>query len=241
MERRETPAAGPTVRAATGAVRLWAWLFPAPAGTGAAILGHQRQALRRQVPILVAVTFAIAALTGILFYPLVPPALNIAWVAVVWLMGALSLMRWSQSRRFVQQRPATARFVRRSIMANAIPGIVWGASALIFFVPERVELQVFLICVLAGMSAGIVAAAPSMPAAALAYVLPAMAPMTVLLLASQTRTGVVMGLMAVIYVGALVFMLRNGYRSFCDGVIAEERARQAEELLRDSIEAIADG
>jgi signal transduction histidine kinase len=241
MDRRELPAAGRIGRARSAAARLWAWLFPAPAGVGAAILGHQRQALRRQVPILVAVTFAISALAGILFYPRVPPLLNIGWVAMVWLMGALSLLRWTQSRRFVQQRPATARFVRRSIVANAIPGIVWGASALIYFVPERIDLQVFLICVLAGMSAGIVAAAPSMPAAALAYVLPAMAPMTLMLLASGTRTGVVMGLMAVIYVGALVFMLRNGYRSFCDGVIAEERARQAEEVLRDSIEALADG
>src|SRR6185295_2000933 len=34
---------------------------------------------------------------------------------------------------------------------------------------------------------------------------------------------------------------RNGYRSFCDGVVAEERARQAEEVLRDSIEALSDG
>ncbi len=241
MDRLETPAPGQALRAKIGAARLWAWLFPEPGGVGAAMLGHQRQALRRQVPVLVAVTFAISALTGVLFYPLVPAAQNIGWVAVVWFMGALSLLRWTQSRRFVRQRPATARFVRRSIAANAIPGMVWGASALIFFVPERVELQVFLICVLAGMSAGIVAAAPSMPAAALAYVLPAMAPMTILLLASGTRTGVVIGLMAVIYVGALVFMLRNGYRSFCDGVIAEERARQAEEVLRDSIEALADG
>ena len=241
MDRIETPLADKGGRAADAAARLWAWLFPAPAGNGAALLGHQRQALRRQVPILVAVTFAISALTGILFLPRVSPVLTIGWVAIVWLMGALSLLRWKQSRQFVRQRPATARFVRRSILANAIPGIVWGASAFIFFVPERLDLQVFLICVLAGMSAGIVAAAPSMPAAALAYVLPAMAPMTILLLASGARTGVVMGLMAVIYVGALVFMLRNGYRSFCDGVIAEDRARQAEEVLRDSIEALSDG
>ena len=91
------------------------------------------------------------------------------------------------------------------------------------------------------MSAGIVAAMPSMPAAALAYVLPTMMPLTIQLLLTGTRTGVVMGVMAVIYMGALVFLLRNGYRSFCDGVIAEERARQAEEVLRDSIEALSDG
>ena len=241
MDRSETPLADRAGRAKGAAARLWAWLFPTPAGIGAALLGHQRQALRRQVPVLVGVTLAISALTAVLFFPRVSPALSLGWAALVWLMGALSLLRWRQSRRFVQQRPATARFVRRSILANAIPGIVWGASALIFFVPDRIELQVFLICVLAGMSAGIVAAAPSMPAAALAYVLPAMTPMIVLLLASGTRTGTVMGLMALIYVGALVFLLRNGYRSFCDGVIAEERARQAEEVLRDSIEALGDG
>ncbi len=241
MNRRNTPAAGHAGRANGPAARLWAWLFPAPTGIGAAMLGHQRHALRRQVPILVAVTFAISAFTGIFFHPHVPPALNLAWVVTVWLMGALSLLRWRQSRRFVQQRPATTRFIRRSILANAIPGVVWGAAALIYFVPDRIELQVFLICMLAGMSAGIVAAAPSMPAAALAYVVPAMAPMIAMLLVSGTRTGAVLGLMATIYAGALVFMLRNGYRSFCDGVFAEERARRAEEVLRDSIEALADG
>jgi signal transduction histidine kinase len=241
MTRAGPPGAEHSDKAGGAAARLWAWLFPPPAGVGGALLGHQRQALRRQVPVLVFVTWAISALTGVVFFPLVRPELNLGWVALVWLIGALSLVRWSQSRRVVQPRPATARFVRRSILANAIPGIVWGAAAVIFFVPERIELQVFLICVLAGTSAGIVAAAPSMPAAALAYVLPAMIPMTVQLLAAGTRTGAVMGVMAVIYIGALLFLLRNGYRSFCDGVAAEERARQAEEVLRDSIEALSDG
>lgn len=126
MNPRNTPAAGHAGRANGPAARLWAWLFPAPTGIGAAMLGHQRHALRRQVPILVAVTFAISAFTGIFFHPHVPPALNLAWVVTVWLMGALSLLRWRQSRRFVQQRPATTRFIRRSILANAIPGVVWG-------------------------------------------------------------------------------------------------------------------
>jgi signal transduction histidine kinase len=241
MGRDDTPLAEHDGRAKSWGARVWAWLFPTPAGIGGALLGHQRQALRRQVPILVFVTWAISALTAAVFYPLAAPLPNLAWVSLVWLMGALSLWRWNESRRVAQPRPATSRFVRRSILANAVPGIVWGASALIFFTPERMELQVFLICVLAGMSAGIVAAAPSMPAAALAYVMPAMMPMTILLLGTGLRTSVVMGVMAVIYMCALLFLLRNGYRSFCDGVIAEERARQAEEVLRDSIEALSDG
>ena len=63
-----------------------------------------------------------------------PPAFNLSWVALVWFVGALALWRWDRSRRVPQQRPATARFVRRSIFANAVPGFIWGASALIFFV-----------------------------------------------------------------------------------------------------------
>jgi len=241
MNHAGPPVAEHSDKASGVAARLWAWLFPPPAGVGGALLGHQRQALRRQVPILVFVTWAISALTAAVFYPLVAPALNLAWVGLVWLMGGLSLWRWSQSRHIAKPRPATVRFVRRSILASAVPGIVWGASALIFFTPDRMELQVFLICVLAGMSAGIVAAAPSMPAAALAYVMPAMVPMTIQLLGTGVRTSVVMGVMAVIYMCALVFLLRNGHRSFCDGVVAEERARRAEEVLRDSIESLSDG
>ncbi|HEY7608961.1 MAG TPA: PAS-domain containing protein [Alphaproteobacteria bacterium] len=240
MDHSAAQEAGKSQHATGAAERAWAWLFPVPAGIADPMLTHQRKALRRQVPILIAVNFSISALTAAVFWPLVAPSYNLAWLALVWFVGALSLWRWDRSRRIPHQRPATARFVRRSIVANAIPGVVWGASALIFFVPERVELQLFLVCVLAGMSAGIVAAAPSMPAAALAYALPAMVPLTIQLLATGTRTGVVMGIMAAIYMGALVFLLRNGYRSFCDGVAAEERARQAEEVLRDSIEALGD-
>ncbi len=216
-------------------------MFPAPTGIGRAMLGYQRQALRRQVPILVGVNLAISALIAVVFFPRVSPALNIGWVALAWLLGVASLWRWNRSRRVVQQRPATARFIRRSIVANAVPGLVWGASAFIFFIPDSVELQLFLVCVMAGMAAGIVAAAPSMPAAALAYALPAMLPLTTQLLVTGTRAGTIMGLMAVIYISALVFLLRNGYRSFCDGVAAAERAHQAEEVLNDSIEALADG
>jgi len=244
MQQGTAPAVSNAVPPMGAAARLWqrawAWLFP-DSGLDSALLAHQRQALRRQVPILVGVMWSISALIGIVFWPMVSHPLTVAWIAIVWGLGGISLLRWNQSRRIVNTRPPSRRFIRRTILANAVPGIAWGAAALIFYVPDQLELQLLLACVLAGMSAGIVAAAPSMPAAALAYVVPTMLPFTIQLIASGTRAGVVMGIMALIYVAALIAMLRNGYRSFCDGVEAEERARQAEEVLRDSIEALDDG
>ncbi len=241
MEQGGPPSATLPGRSKGAGARLWAWLFPVPSGIGGPLLSHQRKALRRQVPIFVAVMWVLSALVGVVFFPFVEPVPGLGWLALVWLTGALSLWRWNHSRRIAHQRPATARFIRRSILANAVPGAIWGASALILFAPERMDLQLFLVCVLAGMSAGVIAAAPSTPAAALAFVLPTMTPITLQLLAGGTRTGVVLGLMAAIYVATLVFLLRNGYRAFCDGVVAEERARRAEEALRDSIDALDDG
>ncbi|MCW5773281.1 MAG: PAS-domain containing protein [Rhodospirillaceae bacterium] len=221
--------------------RLWERLFPIPPVPPAVLLAHQRRTLRLQVPILLAVIFVAATLVGIVFWNVVPKAHTIGWVGALWLYCTFGAWRELARRHVPNPRPPTLRFVRRSIVSNLIPGLIWGAAATLFFVPDRFDLQVFLVFILGGLSAGMVAAAPSMPAAALAFVLPTTLPLCVEMFRRDTQPSTVIGIMIAIYVAALLLMLRNGYRSFCDGVVAEERAKQAEEVLRDSIEALDDG
>jgi len=229
------------VRPRSAAQRLWSSLFPPPPVPEAVVLAHQRRALRRQVPILLAVLFTAAALVGIVFWDVADRGIVVAWVGAQWIYCALGAWRWRRRNRVANPRPPTRRFVRRSIVTNLIPGIIWGSAAILFFAPDRFDLQVFLVFMLAGMSAGMIAAAPTMPQAALAYVLPTMLPLGVHMFNVGTQPANAIAIMCAVYIAALFFMLRNGYRAFSDGVVAEERARQAEEVLRDSIESLDTG
>jgi signal transduction histidine kinase len=226
---------------ASTAARAWKWLFPPAPVSEASLLAHQRSALRRQVPVLLSVLFIASILLGYAHWGAVDAQILVAWVGANWLYCGYGAWRWRLRLRVAHPRSPTRHFAHRALIHNLVPGAIWGAAAVLFFVPERFDLQIFLVFMLAGMAAGMVAAAPTMPAAAVAFVVPTLVPLGVQMFAIGTRPASVIATMICVYLAALLFMLRNGYTAFCDGIVAAERAQMAEEVLRDSLEALHDG
>ena len=103
------------------------------------MLSHQRRALRRQVPILLAVLFVASGLVALVFWNHDNRAAVLAWLGVQWLYFAFGAWRWWRRARIENPRAATKRFVRRSIITNLLPGVIWGSAAILFFTPDRFD------------------------------------------------------------------------------------------------------
>jgi signal transduction histidine kinase len=221
--------------------QLWHALFPPPGQGIAELRMGQRQVVRRLIPIQAATMVAIGSLLVIVLGNSAGSEAALLWLAAVFTFSARSAWRWHATRKRIADRPPSPRFEARVVAGNLLPGLLWGAAGILFFVPAEIELQIFLVLMLAGMSAGMVAGASSLPMAALAFVVPTLLPIAIQMALQGTRLGVVSGLAIVVYLAALVAMIRAGYRSYCDTVQAGVKARRAEERLRASIEALDDG
>jgi signal transduction histidine kinase len=130
--------------------------------------------------------------------------------------------------------------LRRAFWHTLVAGGLWGVAAYVLWPVGQIELQMFLLLVLAGLSAGMVASLPSCPAIVFAFCVPALLPAVLHEFALGTRLGLILGAIVAIYFVALVMLTASGYRAFIAGVVAEQRALAAERRLLDSIEAVAD-
>ena len=78
----------------------------------------------------------------------------LGWLAFQWLHSALSAWSWWQ----VRQRPASVRSAPRRIRAargsSAISGLSWALALPLLWPPDRLDLQLLMICMLIGMTAG---------------------------------------------------------------------------------------
>jgi two-component system, sensor histidine kinase len=125
-------------------------------------------------------------LTGpILFMPLLPAVLAVSlWGRVnsiglgIWLVAAVSvpLMRYALLRWYRRQRADVARAAKWAqwITRTALfDGLVWGIAGVAFLLHESVPLQMLLITMIVGISAGSIFVTSFWPATEYAYSIPA--------------------------------------------------------------------
>lgn len=91
----------------------------------------------------------------------------------------------------------------------ALSGLGWGSVGIFLFPDASLPYQLFLAFVLAGMTAGSVAACSSMLAGFLLFAVPALLPFTIRFLAQSDDLHLAMGAMTVLYTVLLVFLARS--------------------------------
>ena len=91
----------------------------------------------------------------------------------------------------------------------ALSGIGWGAAGIFLFAEASLPHQLFIAFVLAGMTAGSVAACSSMLAGFLLFVVPALLPLAIRFLAQGNDLHLAMGAMTVIYTILLMLLARS--------------------------------
>jgi signal transduction histidine kinase len=224
-----------------GSMAWWRRFYRPPAGSGDWLRTCQRAAIVRHTPTLVIVMLVNSLLIGAVFWDSAGPWRVAGWTSAVWLASALAWASARAARRRGLQRIPSANFLPRAVLRMLFPGAIWGSTALVFFAPGHFDLQLVLVFVLAGMSAGVVASGASVPPVALAFVLPALLPLTAQFLLHGSRASIAMGALSLVYIVALAALLRIGHEAFHDMVAAGERAHTAEERLRESCEAVGDG
>jgi len=224
-----------------------AGLLDVSAAERAEIELSQVQAFRQQLAVLGAAPFVNAVLVAVVFFGRVENWLLAIWLAAVWFAAIRCLVSWRRHRA----RPPIAAVkpgqIERIGRSGWIAGALWGSIGILFFQPDSLPHQLFLVFVLGGMAAGATAGLSFLPVLSIGYVVPLVVPLCVRLAVEATPIELAMGAMLSVFAATLLFMGRANYRAF----IAAQRTRlhvaalaaqveQSRAKLTDAIESIPD-
>jgi two-component system, sensor histidine kinase len=137
-----------------------------------AVLAEQLRVLYIEGQRLILTGVATALILVWVLWDHIPHAVLLGWLAV---FGVYSLVRAAMARAW-RRRAATdtdhRAWLRRVQWALAVGGSIWAAACFLFYVPDRIEYQLFLVTMLLGaVVSGLVTLAVYLPAY-LAFVTP---------------------------------------------------------------------
>jgi C4-dicarboxylate-specific signal transduction histidine kinase len=139
-----------------------------------------------------------------------------AWFAALFALSLARLASWDAHRK----HPATAETARRwaaAFTAGAFAnGLLWGGSALFFLDGLDLPGRVLLAFLLGGMAAGSAGSTAGHFPAFLAFTVPALAPLTIRLVATGDGTQVAMGAMLLLFGGAVTLIARTSGQALAD-------------------------
>lgn len=165
----------------------------------AALNAEQIKLAYAQLPAGLLASLVNAPLVSIALWGETPSFRIVAWLAAVGVLTVWRYLTLLQYRSNAADAAGAETWGRRFRLGAALSGISWGAAGFWLFPAHSDAHQMLLGFVLGGMVAGGIATLSSLPRAYLLFMLPAIAPFLVRMLAFGGQSHVFMGLMVVVF------------------------------------------
>jgi PAS domain S-box-containing protein len=161
-----------------------------------------------------------------------------AFIVLVSLTRAAFLLAYHRSVRTDRN---TARWLNLFRAGVVLASIAWGSAGVLLFPSHDFAHQMFLLFLVAGISAGSVAAYSADRVSATVFSLSVVAPCLFSLFQEGDKMSIAMALAGLVYVIFLVVSLRNIERSTMDNIRLQIEALTREALLRTTLESADEG
>ena len=198
--------------------------------------GQQIELVYAQAPVALTAAFAVSLLVSIGLWSVVEHSLLLIWTGVQFLqtvirLGLVFLYRKAEPAEKEDQRWAVLFF-----SGALVSGIIWGCAGLFLDISWPVEYQVLIIMCLAGILAGAISTYAVMMSIYAAFMVPAILIPAQSMLVQENSQHNVMGLLFIVFAGALLAIARN----YNNSILKSLRLRQENgDLLREMMAANA--
>lgn len=222
-------------------------MFPAKSGqqqtgqaTGAAVLAEQLRLLYSQARPALITSLIVAGVAAALLGNTAEGLGVACWlIGLVIVTGARLLL----VTRFLQRKspPQEPCWLRRYVTGALLGGLAWGASAWLWSPAWSSPAQIFLLLLLAGVTAAAIPANAVCLSAFVAFLLPALLPIAFVLMSAGAEIYVGMGAVVLLYAGFLfltaraygaslqqALQLRFENQHLIEGLVGANRALEAE-------------
>ena len=154
-------------------------------------------------------------------------------VLVVLLRVALTI---GYQRTSAEGDIATPIWLLRFRLGTLLAGMAWGSAGLLLFPADYPQHQLFLVFMLAGLTAGGVISYSADLASALVFAVLALTPIIIRLSLVDDGLYVAMSLAVMLYLGFMVMSLRHINRNTYDNIVLRIEAAEREETVKTSEE-----
>ncbi|RKZ66710.1 MAG: hypothetical protein DRQ48_10555, partial [Gammaproteobacteria bacterium] len=167
----------------------------------------QVQVLHQQVQTELIISMLVAAIVATVFWNTAPYELLITWaVAVVVSVGGRSL--FINNDNYEDSRKDIDVWGQQYITGATISGICWGALGIIAAIYGDLPRQIFVLVTVAGMSLTAYVSMQSSPRTIIAFVIPALLPVTALFFYQGDTLSLALGTLAIIFAAVMLFSSR---------------------------------
>jgi PAS domain S-box-containing protein len=188
------------------------------AGRRQQIEAERTRLLYSQAPTGFVVTLLNAVIVTVILRHEIPHAILFTWfgLMVAVTVARFLLVQWYH--RTASTADQSRLWQTRFILGASCAGLVWGAAGIFLFPRSSLLHQLFLAFVLGGMITGAVAMLSWVKGAFLAFLVPTALPITMRFLMQGNEMFVAMGVMCVIFSGALLAIARRHQASVADSL-----------------------
>ncbi len=203
----------------------------------AAIQAAQLRQLLSVSNISLIASVTLAVILAYMAREVIAPSVLFIWCAMMLLASlARAVLIIVYQRSPVDDAAAIHARLDRFRLVVLAAGVVWGSAGFLFFLPGDPQHQMFLIFMLAGMTAGGVISFSTDLVSAIAFSVVVTVPLAIRLYAEGGGVHQAMGTAVVIYLGFMIMSLARINRSMRENITLHLEAAAREEAIRASEE-----
>lgn len=193
----------------------------------------QNRTLYRQLPIILAVNLPLIAGLAWIFWPYVNRTGLQLWCGSMLVIMLLRFILYFTIYKQLQP----AQFARWSLkifaVNSALSGLMWGLAGILFFVPDRLDLQLILLLILIIKGAGSVSSVTSYLPSFYAYFPASMLPICIRFFMQGDINSILLGLTALVYTIVLLVFGKNLNHTLLE---SWRLRHQNQQLLEEALE-----
>jgi diguanylate cyclase (GGDEF)-like protein/PAS domain S-box-containing protein len=182
------------------------------------IRAEQVRLLFEQLPSALIATTIVGALVVYVLWGHVSPLWLLVWLFA---LAVTTSARVGLRRAYFKAKPSVTeagQWGRRFLAGALISGVVWGLAAVFPLPPDAMLEELFLLFVLAGLSAGGMSTLSSFRGAYAAFLVPAMLPFAVKLMLREGEMFLAMSSMLILFIAMMSLISARHYRSVTESL-----------------------
>ncbi|MGA7594691.1 MAG: EAL domain-containing protein [Gallionella sp.] len=177
----------------------------------------------------------LAALLAFAQREVIAAGLVVVWISLIGLVTFIRLVMVIAYRRSPEDDQTVVRArIARFRLGVLVAGLVWGSSGFLMYPANDPQHQMFLVFMLAGLTAGGVVSYSADLVSAAGFSLLAILPAAIRLFVAGDSLSMEMGMAAILYLGFMIMAIRNSNRSISENIHLRLKVFAHEEILKAS-------
>ncbi|MDD5266490.1 MAG: EAL domain-containing protein [Methylococcales bacterium] len=160
----------------------------------------------------------------------------LGWFSLVVLVAFARAALVNAYLRSPQDDAAIYVWLARYRLSILVIGMVWGSAGFLMFPAGNTHYQLFLVFMMAGLSAGGVISFSADLLSAIVFSVTSLLPLDIRLFITGDRLSVAMGMAGMLYIGFMIISLHRINRSLTENIVLRLEASEREEIVRTSEE-----